>query len=141
MSERPVSDRTTRIFQAVVGAGAEVPRFFLAYIVDVWNRVNATTFRITMTMWVVLTTSIRYQMSGIEIGRGWIKFGAWTPSDSWLTFLAVMAGVDVAQFAAKRFSTKPELMSTSAKTEVTETPGGTVTATREEVSTGGKNGG
>lgn len=119
-------ERATEMFRAVVGTTAEVPKFFLAYAVDVWNRINATTFRITVTMGVVVTTSIRYELSGINIGRGWLTFTAWEPSDSWLTFLAVMGGVDMVQFAAKRLSYKPEL---EAKKSVTETLTGTTTET------------
>jgi C4-dicarboxylate transporter len=38
-----------------------------------------------------------------------VLVGDWTPPESWLIFLTVMAGIDVAQFATKRFSThKPE---------------------------------
>lgn len=45
-----------------------------------------------------------------------VNIANWEPPDNWLYLLAVMAGIDAVQFAAKRFSThKPE------PTEATET--------------------
>ena len=61
----------------------------------------STNFRIFITMLLTTLTATRYLASGI----GWserLHVDSWEPSWEWLTFLAMMAGIDLAQFYAKR---------------------------------------
>jgi hypothetical protein len=51
-----------------------------------------TNTRIVVTLVLATATAIRYFL------------GDWMPSIEWLAFLLAMAGVDVAQYTAKRFS-------------------------------------
>lgn len=112
-----VTQRMTQTISAVLTPVSDIS----GRAVEFWNKINATTFRITITMGVVVMTAMRYQASDITITiwKWSTKFAVWEPSDSWLTFLAVMAGVDALQFAAKRMTHKGEMEQTTTTTTTT----------------------
>jgi uncharacterized protein (DUF1501 family) len=60
----------------------------------------STNGRIVSTLGIVYLTALRYLASGTQVGAWSVT--AWTPSESWLLFLAGMSGLDLAQFYAKR---------------------------------------
>jgi hypothetical protein len=62
---------------------------------DVIGTVNTTNTRVVVTLLLCVGTAIRYWA-----GDGGVD--SWTPSLEWLTFLAAMSGLDVAQFHSKR---------------------------------------
>jgi hypothetical protein len=64
------------------------------YILDWVGRVPTTNVRILTTLFCMLLTAGRYVASQTK--------GGWEPSVEWLAFLVAMAGVDAAQFLAKR---------------------------------------
>lgn len=97
------TERVTEMFRKVVTVPVvDAPRRF----VEVWNTINVTTFRITITMGVLATgTALRYWLSDVTF---WVwTFSKWEPSEAWLWFLIGLAGVDAAQFVGKRMSYKP----------------------------------
>lgn len=61
------------------------------------ERVPTTNTRILITLAIVVATAVRYLWRGVPAGgdAGW---------NSWLIFLAVLAGIDVSQYIGKRFS-------------------------------------
>lgn len=61
-----------------------------------------TNFRIFITQFSVLLTTIRYTATDTHIGK--LGFDPWTPSWEWLLFLAAMSGLDLTQFYAKRLT-------------------------------------
>jgi sterol desaturase/sphingolipid hydroxylase (fatty acid hydroxylase superfamily) len=64
---------------------------------DLIGRLPTTNARIAVTLLCMLATATVYLASR-----------NWEPSWEWLAFLVTMAGVDVAQFAAKRMTHKPD---------------------------------
>lgn len=60
-------------------------------LTDFLATLPSTNARIAVTLCCVFGTAIRYWSSG-----------SWVPDAGWLTFLAAMSGIDVAQFMAKR---------------------------------------
>ena len=67
-----------------------------------------TNVRIALTLLLVLLTGTRYLLIGEPAGDGW---------ESWLTFLAAMAGIDVLQFASKRATVKPDMFAAGLNRE------------------------
>lgn len=69
-------------------------------LMDLLARLPSTNARIAMTLLLALGTGVKYWSSGV-----------WEPSVEWLAFLVAWAGIDVAQFAAKRktFKTPKEI--------------------------------
>jgi hypothetical protein len=63
------------------------------------GRLPTTQARVAVTLLIALGTAVRY----------WV--GGWEPSLEWLSFLTLYAGLDVAQFTAKRVTHKPEIAS------------------------------
>jgi len=63
------------------------------FLIDVVGRLPTTNARIAVTLLCMLATATVYLASK-----------TWEPSWEWLAFLVTMAGVDVAQFAAKRMT-------------------------------------
>ena len=70
-------------------------------MIEFLAKLPSTNFRIVVTMTIVQATAARYLLSGV-----W-GLGDWTPSWEWLSFLALMAGIDAAQFWAKRETYTP----------------------------------
>lgn len=93
------------------------------------DRLPTTNTRIMITLAIVVATAVRFLGWGAP-GSGGTAAG-W---DSWLVFVAVMAGIDVSQYIGKRFS---DWTYAAAKTQTTPrvsvtTPAPvTVTATGE----------
>ena len=67
----------------------------------------STNVRIFNTINLVTLTAIRYLLSDIRLLGLGIEFGKWEPSPEWLGFLLLMAGIDGAQFLAKRKTHQP----------------------------------
>lgn len=61
-----------------------------------------TQARVFITLLVVLGTAVKYMSSGAVIVNAVVVVPRWEPSYEWLAFLAVMSGLDAAQFLAKR---------------------------------------
>lgn len=73
---------------------------------NVWlASLPSTNYRIFNTMNFALITTLRYVGSGASFGK--MKLDNWEPSEAWLVFLAAMAGLDIAQFFAKRATHQP----------------------------------
>ena len=60
-------------------------------ILEWLGKIPTTNVRILTTILAMLMTTIKY-----------VVMNDWTPSTEWLFFLAGMAGIDTATFAAKR---------------------------------------
>lgn len=102
-------ERVTTSVRKVKDAVLSLPQRY-----NVWlGKLPSTNFRIQWTMVVVLGTAIRYWTADTT-WTAWrlsMHLGAWEPSYEWLAFMAVMAGIDSWQFAKKRDTVKPELLS------------------------------
>jgi hypothetical protein len=92
------------------------------------NGINSTNTRILVTLFVTIATAARYLWIGIPGSGGVSAF------DSWLMFVAVMAGIDASQYVGKRFSdtgyaaakyTPPAPVNISTPSPVTVAPGAT----------------
>ena len=66
-------------------------------LIDFLAKLPSTNARITMTLVLSLGTGIKYWVSG-----------TWEPNIEWLAFLVTMAGIDAAQFTAKRKTIKSQ---------------------------------
>lgn len=65
----------------------------------------STNTRIAVTLALYLATAVRYLGWGVPNGlQGDARVNAW---DSWLLLIAAMAGIDAAQFWAKRATQSP----------------------------------
>lgn len=76
---------------------------------------NTTALRIIVTIGMSILTMIAYFSAGL-----YAQFHgqtAWEPSNEWLMFLAGMAGIDVAQFFAKRKTYDAALPTKQNKTD------------------------
>lgn len=71
---------------------AQVPN----YAIDKIHKTPSTNLRQIVTMAVFLSTAAKYLIAS-----------SWVPSGEWLSFIVVMAGVDVAQFGIKRKTYDP----------------------------------
>jgi len=58
----------------------------------------STNLRILMTLVLVFATGVKVV---------WPTVVAWEPTWEWLTFLCVMAGLDITQYTAKRVTSFP----------------------------------
>ena len=89
-----------------------------------------TAFRITVTLVLVTATAVRYLGWGEPAGGGW---------EGWLTFLAVMSGIDGAVAAVKRFTYKPsppagpDVEDAAAREPAQEPAGATIAPARASV--------
>lgn len=86
--------RATQVLSAIAAGVTEPVRSFPQKFNDWLADVNTTSLRIVATIVAVLGTAIRYWGSS--------PAHPWEPSIEWLGFLAAMAGIDSAQFYAKR---------------------------------------
>lgn len=68
------------------------------YAINKIHKAPSTNLRQIATMIVFLSTAAKYLIAA-----------SWTPSGEWLSFIVVMAGVDVAQFGIKRKTNDPTL--------------------------------
>ena len=68
-------------------------------LLDLLAKLPSTNSRIALTLVLAMGTGIRY----------WVSQGPepWEPNWEWLAFLTAMAGLDVAQFTAKRKTHQP----------------------------------
>lgn len=62
------------------------------YWLQIFNGISTTNLRIYLTLFLAMGTAISY----------WVTGNA--PDNNWLYFICGIAGVDVLQFASKRFS-------------------------------------
>lgn len=72
-------------------------------IIDAFNRLNTTSFRIVATVGLIYLTGLRYLLSGVGFAKG-PHIDTWVPSNSWLIFLTALAGVEGAMLVAKRLT-------------------------------------
>jgi hypothetical protein len=79
---------------AIINKLAQAPD----YAIDKIHRTPSTNLRQIATMIVFLSTAAKY-----------LIVSSWVPSGEWLSFIVVMAGVDVAQFGIKRKTNDPNL--------------------------------
>jgi hypothetical protein len=61
-----------------------------------------TNLRILVTLCVFVATALTYLALAFLTRVFALDFKAWVPSESWLAFIAVMAGLDWGQFHSKR---------------------------------------
>jgi hypothetical protein len=85
------SQRATQILSAIASPVTSLPD----RMIDWLSRLPSTNARIAATIFCMLGTAFRYWWTAGGPGQ-------WEPSYEWLAFLAVMAGIDTAQFNVKR---------------------------------------
>lgn len=72
------------------------------------NGLPSTNARIAASLVVYFATAVRYLVWGSP-GDGW---------GEWLTLIGALAGLDVAQFAAKRATAKAEIIAATRESQV-----------------------
>jgi hypothetical protein len=85
------TQRATKILSAIASPVTSLPD----RIIDWLSRLPSTNARIAATIFCMMGTAFRYWWTAGGPGQ-------WQPSYEWLAFLAVMAGIDTAQFNVKR---------------------------------------
>jgi hypothetical protein len=90
------AQRTTQILKAIAEPVTSLPEAFNRWLA----KFPSTNGRIFFTIVAMMITTARYCFSAGGPNQ-------WAPSGEWLSFLAVMAGVDTLQFFAKRKTHEP----------------------------------
>jgi hypothetical protein len=89
-------------------------------VIDWLSKFPTTNGRIVFTLVLVLVTAIRYLVFGVPMKIGANNIPIVDGWGYWLLFLAGMAGLDVAQFAAKRATFDSDAHATGAVREASE---------------------